>query len=454
MAKSKYLTAPLPSKKIPKGIPYILVNEATERFAFYGMTSILIIFMTEHLMARDGTLAVMGEERAKMWFHLFKAAVYFLPFLGAFLSDIWLAKYRTIIYFSIVYCVGFAALMLDHTRLGLGAALVLIATGSGLIKPCVSANVGDQFGQANKHLINRVYHWFYFSINLGATISMFVCPILLDRYNAYVGFGLPAVFMIAATVTYRLGRNKLVHIPAGGVGFVTETLSGEGLRAVGRLSIIFFLFIPMFWSLFDQSQSAWVLQATSMNLRWLGYTWRPAQLQAINPFLIMVMIPLFSYVIYPAINKVFHLTTLRKIGIGLFVAAFSFVVSACIETRIAVGQAPSVGWQALAYVILTAAEIMISITALEFAYTQAPKKMKSFIQAVFLLSISLGNAFTAAVNAVIQNEDGTSKLPGASYFWFFVGVMLVTAVLFIPVAARYKVKDYIQNEAATESSSG
>jgi len=78
--------------------------------------------------------------------------------------------------------------------------------------------------------------------------------------------------------------------------------------------------------------------------------------------------------------------------------------------------------------------------------------MKSFIMAVFFLSITLGNIFTATVNKFIQNEDGTSKLPGASYFWFFVGVMLVTAVLFIPVAGRYKVKDYIQDEASAESS--
>jgi POT family proton-dependent oligopeptide transporter len=207
----------------------------------------------------------------------------------------------------------------------------------------------------------------------------------------------------------------------------------------------------MFWSLFYQSQSAWVLQAESMNLKWLGFNWLPEQPQAINPFLIMVMIPLFSYVIYPAMNKVFALTALRKISIGMLVTALSFVVSAWIEMQIVAGLKPSIGWQALAYVILTAAEVMVSITCLEFSYTQAPKKMKSLIQAVFLLSISVGNAFTAAVNAFIQNEDGSSKLAGASYYWFFVIAMLVTAVLFIPVAARYKVKDYIQDEAASQA---
>jgi POT family proton-dependent oligopeptide transporter len=450
MAKSKYLTAPLPSTKMPAGIPYILTNEAAERFAFYGMTSILVIFMTKYLMSREGTLAVMGDEQAKTWFHLFNSAVYFLPFVGALIADIWLAKYRTVIYFCLVYCVGFIAITLDHTRLGLGLGLVLIAIGSGIIKPCVSANVGDQFGKTNEHLISKFYAWFYFSINLGACISMFICPWLLDWYGPLIGFGVPAALMIAATIAYWLGRKKFVHIPAAGLGFVRETFSGEGLRAVGRLAILY-LFIAMFWSLFYQSQSAWVLQAESMNLKWLGFNWLPEQPQAINPFLIMVMIPLFSYVIYPAMNKVFALTALRKISIGMLVTALSFVVSAWIEMQIVAGLKPSIGWQALAYVILTAAEVMVSITCLEFSYTQAPKKMKSLIQAVFLLSISVGNAFTAAVNAFIQNEDGSSKLAGASYYWFFVIAMLVTAVLFIPVAARYKVKDYIQDEAASQA---
>jgi POT family proton-dependent oligopeptide transporter len=95
---------------------------------------------------------------------------------------------------------------------------------------------------------------------------------------------------------------------------------------------------------------------------------------------------------------------------------------------------------------------MVSITALEFAYTQAPKKMKSLIQSVELLAISLGNVFAAVVNSVIQNEDGTSKLPGASYYWFFVISMVLTAAIFIPVARWYKPKEYIQDEASAESS--
>jgi POT family proton-dependent oligopeptide transporter len=131
------------------------------------MRCILVIFMTKYLLNRSGVLDVMTPEQSKAWFHLFVSAVYFTPIIGALLSDIWLGKYRTILYFSVLYCIGFFALAFDNTRLGLGIGLALSLSVPVVIKPCVSANVGDQFGQTNKHLIEKVYGWFYFAINFG-----------------------------------------------------------------------------------------------------------------------------------------------------------------------------------------------------------------------------------------------------------------------------------------------
>lgn len=451
MADSKYLTAPAPSKKMPAGIPYILTTETSERFAFYGMSSILVVFMTKNLMGPNGTLDVMGDESAKAWFHWFISAAYFMPLIGAVLSDVWLGKFKTIIWFSVIYCVGFGFLVYDQTRLGLAGGLILIAMASGIIKPCLSANVGDQFGASNKHLLTKAYGWFYFSVNLGACISMYYCPRLLENYGPVVGFGIPGIFMLIATLSYILGRYKLVHIPPAGKTGWRETLDKESIRSLGKLCIIF-LFVSMFYALFYQSESAWVLQAEKMNLTWLGKKWLPAQMQTANPLLIMILIPLFSYVIYPALNSIWKLTPLRKIGIGMFLTAASFLVPVWIEIQLKNGGQPSIGWQFFAYIFLTGAEVMVSITAIEFAYTQAPKKMKSMLQSVELLAISFGNAFAAVVNNIIKNEDGTSKLPGASYYWFFAIAMLVTAIIFIPVARWYKPKEYIQDEASTEAS--
>ena len=450
MAKREYLTAPPPSEKMPKSVPYILTNEAAERFAFYGMRCILVFYMTNYLLGLDGTPNPMTDERAKYWFHLFVSAVYFTPLLGALLSDALLSVFPTVILFSLVYCVGLFTLTFSQTQWGLGIALALIAIGSGMIKPCVSANVGNQFGKANKHLMSKVYNWFYWSINLGAVISNLLIPELLDRHGPTVAFGVPSGMMVVATLAFWLGRWEFVHIPRAGLGFVKECFSGEGLRALLKLGIIY-VFVAPFWAIFDQMDSAWVLLAEDLNRYWLWHDWKPSQIVAANPFLILVLIPAFSYVVYPAINRIFPLTPLRKIGIGLFLVGSPFVVSALIEYRVAGGAAPSIAWMFFAYVLLTSSEILVSITCLEFSYTQAPKKMKSFVMAVFFLSISLGNTFTAVVNHVIENPDGTSKLEGASYYWFFVAIMVVTAALYIPVAMRYPVKEYIQDEASGEA---
>ena len=444
---TSYRTAPLASRRVPRGIPYIIGNEAAERFSFYGMRAILVVFMTQHLMDAAGNTDVMGEAEAKGWFHLFVSAVYFTPILGALLSDGLLGKYRTIILLSIVYCAGHFALAMDDTRFGLALGLGLIALGAGGIKPCVSAHVGDQFGASNRHLLPRTFGWFYFSINAGAFASMLATPWLLQHWGSSVAFAVPGVLMLLATLIFWAGRHRFVHIPAGGMRFVRESLSGPGLRALGKLSVLY-LFVAVFWALFDQTGSAWVLQARQMDLRLMGIDVLPSQIQAVNPLLVMLLIPLFGYVVYPALERVWRLTPLRKIAIGLFVTTAAFSISAWIQMRIDAGATPSIAWQVLAYLVLTAGEVMVSITCLEFSYTQAPKTMKSFIMAFFMMSISLGNLFTSAVNFFIAMPDGGSRLAGASYFWFFTLLMFGTALLFLLVVRYYRPRDYIHDEQA------
>jgi POT family proton-dependent oligopeptide transporter len=478
MANAAYLTEPLKTDKMPPGVPYIIGNEAAERFSYYGMNSILVPFMTHNLLTASGALDVMKPEQADAWYHTFVSCLYFLPILGAFLADAVIGKYWTILILSIVYCFGHLALALDHTRLGLMVGLGLIALGAGGIKPCVSANVGDQFGASNQHLLPRVFSWFYFAINFGSAFSTILIPELLDKRGPDLAFGTPGILMAIATIIFWMGRKKFVHIPPVGIKnyasefFVFERLKAslsqikargfqrivavlkaflearhrENLRALGNL-LILVPFAAIFWSLWQQNFSSWVVQGEKMNRHLFGREWLPAQIQTVNPIFILVMLPLFSYAIYPALNKVFRVTPLRKIGMGLFVTAFAFVIVGWIQTRIDAGQTPHILWQILAFVVLTAAEVMVSVTHLEFAYTQAPKKMKSLVMCTYLGSVAFGNVFTAAVNFFIQNPDGSVKLAGASYFYFFVLVMLVTAALFVFFARFYRGRTNIQDEA-------
>jgi POT family proton-dependent oligopeptide transporter len=404
-----YRTAPVPSEKMPPGIPYIVGNEAAERFSFYGMRTILTIFMVHFLWLMGSSPgSPVSDAAAQERFHNFVSAVYFFPILGAIIADAFLGKFRTIILLSAVYCAGHGLLALMgsfwNAESLLFWGLTLIAVGSGGIKPCVSAHVGDQFGKTNAHLLTRVFNFFYFSINLGAFISTLLTPWLLKWYGPHWAFGVPGVLMAIATLMFWMGRHKFIHIPAQGISFFKETFSLKGILALLKLGIIY-LFVAVFWALFDQTGSSWVLQAQDMDLNWLGITWLPSQIQAINPIMILVYIPLFTFIVYPALNKVFPLTPLRKISIGLFVMVIGFGIVALAQEWIDAGKRPSIAWQVLAYAILTASEVMVSIVCLEFSYTQAPRAMKSFIMALFLMSVSLGNFFTAGVNHFIQVPD-------------------------------------------------
>ena len=188
MAELKYLTAPVKSTEIPKGIPYIIGNEAAERFSFYGMKGILVVFMTKylHILTDDPNLAAMNKAAAIEQYHDFTSCVYLTPILGALRADTILGKYRTIMSLSMVYCLGHLALAFMGTggltpESWMMTGLLLISLGSGGIKPCVSAHVGDQFGKGNWNMLEKVYNAFYFIINFGSAFATILIPIPTDE---------------------------------------------------------------------------------------------------------------------------------------------------------------------------------------------------------------------------------------------------------------------------------
>lgn len=459
MSSRPYLTVPTATTELPPGVPYIVANEAAERFSFYGMRAILTIFMTSYLLGPDGQLAPMSDAEASKIYHRFVFGAYLFPLFGGLLADTLLGKYRTIILLSLVYCAGHLALALGETRVYLFTGLTLIAIGAGGIKPCVSAHVGDQFGRLNKHLLERVFGWFYIAINVGAFASTLLTPALLSYfaptgYGPAIAFGLPGVLMLLATFVFWLGRHRFIHVPAGGMGFLRDVFTQEGAQLIARLGLIY-VFVAFFWCLFDQTGSRWVLQAQQMDRTLLPYPFLPgwmqeidaAQVQAANPALILMLVPLFTYVVYPAVGRIVHLTALRKVAAGMFLAALAFCISAWIEGRITAGEQPHIIWQFWAYVVLTAAEVMVSITCLEFSYTQARPKMKSLVMSLYFLSVAAGNLLASEVNARIESDRWVSEqLAGANYYWFFAALMFAAAVLFIPVALLYKERSYTQDE--------
>jgi POT family proton-dependent oligopeptide transporter len=510
---------------MPRQIPFIIANEGCERFSFYGMRNILTVFLATTFFA---TLpAADAQSEAKEIFHVFVAGVYFFPLLGGWISDRFFGKYLTILWVSLVYCIGHALLAIyENEPKGFYAGLFLIALGSGGIKPLVSTFMGDQFDQSNKHLAKVAFDAFYWIINFGSFFASLFMPKLLQGAGpaewwgwpaASVAFGIPGVLMLLATVFFWAGSKRYVKVPPappdphsftnvihtaltarGGatpglmlaiagcvlavasvamiwvlewklvialclalvlvlVGFglgawiQLEDARGkhpdaavDGVRSVLRVLVIFALVTP-FWSLFDQKASTWIFQADAMiKPEWFS----PAQMQALNPALVMLIIPFNNFVVYPWLRRIGkEPSQLGRMALGIALAGASWIVVGVMQLAIDGGAPLSILWQVLPYVLLTAGEVLVSATGLEFAYSQAPASMKGAIMSFWSLAVTVGNLWVLIVNVGVKNDTvlgaiqqfGVSSI--AFQMFFFAAFALLAALAFHVVAKNYKVVD-------------
>jgi POT family proton-dependent oligopeptide transporter len=446
--------------RYPPQVKYIVGNEACERFSFYGMGSILVVYMSGYLLYPDAD--------AKAWYHAFMMVTYLTPLVGGWVADRFFGRYAVILWVSLFYVAGHATLALWDSRTGLLVGLALIAAGAGGIKPCLSAFVGDQFPPERQAHLERVYAWFYWVINLGSLTAKLLVPWLLRTRGPRVAFAVPGVFMTVATLVFWAGTRHYVRPPPSGRkphGFLRVVWSAlrrlgthragehwldparalhpaeavEGAKAVLRVVVVFAA-VTVFWALFDQTGSSWVLQGKRMAplpALDLGVAGLPpleleaAQLQALNPVLVLLVIPLCAWVIFPALARRGHdLSPLKKMTAGMFLAVGSFVAAGVVQLLIDLGRPPSLAWQVPQYLLLTASEVLVSVTGLQFSYTQAPRSMRSTIMSIWLLTVFLGNLLTFTVQFV--------KLSGAAYFAFFAALMLAAAFAFRLVARRYR----------------
>jgi POT family proton-dependent oligopeptide transporter len=222
--------------------------------------------------------------------------------------------------------------------------------------------------------------------------------------------------------------------------------AGDGPPAVLRIMLVFSA-VSVFWALFDQHASTWVEQAKQMDLtlsipgRSEPVRMNPAQVAALNPIMVMILIPALNLLVYaPLRRRGVEVKPLVRMAAGMFIAALAFVAAAALQgviERVGTGQIHAV-WQVGQYLFLTVAEVLVSITGLEFAYTQAPRAMKSTIMGFWLACIAMGNILVAFL-APLQK-----RLPLSQFFWLFAGLMLVAAVLFSILARFYRGKTYLQ----------
>lgn len=473
MALTNQVVTDKPEKaRIPRSVPYIIGNEFAERFSFYGMRSILAVFLVHQFFSHEDS--IIANAHSNSLNHTFSTLVYATPLLGAILADWFFGKYRVILIGSLIYTIGhFLLSMFDTSIGGFETGLIIIAFSAGAIKSCVSANVGDQFDHKNQHLMTSIYSWFYFSINAGSMVSLLLIPYIYDKFGAKWAFGVPGILMALATYIFFSGRKKYVRLPPKGINkanFVSvsiyalfnkgwdnaETKYGfekvDGIKAVWRVMAVF-AFIPVFWSLWDMNGAEWVLQSTKMDLSLGLFNMHilPSQIQFVNAVFLLVLIPVFNYGIYPLAEKMgIRLTSLRKIGAGLLITGLSFVIIALIQVKIDAGAHPSVWWQILAYVVLSAGEVLVSITGLEYAYTQSPPSMKSTMTAIWYVTYSVGSFFNAVVNSSIANNGIFRNFTGAAYYWLFVGICMGFVLVFVLVSPYIKEKAYLADDVLAQ----
>ncbi|XP_038133672.1 solute carrier family 15 member 2 [Cyprinodon tularosa] len=359
----------------PLSICFIVVNEFCERFSYYGMKAVLTLYFLSYLKwDKDLSTAI---------YHAFSGLCYFTPILGAIIADSWLGKFKTIIYLSIVYVIGHVIKSVGaiptvgntdvHIALSM-VGLILIALGTGGIKPCVAAFGGDQFEEQHIKERQKFFSIFYMSINAGSVLSTLITPILRSEVKCFdsecyaLAFGVPAALMVVALAVFIFGSSMYKKTPPQGnvlgevckcIGFAIKNRwrsSKPGLQRKHWLDwaedmypkrliqeikmvlrvLVLYIPLPMFWALFDQQGSRWTLQATRMNMAFgNSFTIKPDQMQMLNALLILVFVPIFDLIIYPLVGLCrIKITPLRKMATGMVFAALAFGAATLVEINV------------------------------------------------------------------------------------------------------------------------
>lgn len=426
----------------PIGFRFFFWGEFAERCSYYGMRAILPLYLT--------TRIGLSDNDANEWYATFKMACYLLPLLGGFIADRYLGKYWTIVGFSVPYVIAQLLVGIEDQTVVM-FALGLCAIGSGVIKPNISALMGltyDQQRPGNQQLRASAFLWFYFSVNIGALISLFGLPLIRNEFGYKVAFLVPAAFMAMALFLFAIGKKHYAVETVGPAPPKTPEEKAEQWRVLMRLFSVFGLMV-FFWMIYEHNDVQWVFFARDhIDLRladwapnWLGgkdaegnpnRMVAPDQFQFINALCVLLLIVFFQWfwkVVDPTGKRVPQTT---KILVGFLFTAAAPGIMALAAQQTGGGAKVSMLWIIGAYVILTLGEVLVYGTMLDLSYAYAPTRMKGFITACFLVTNTLGN--------FINREYGklyNTRLSPEQFFTIDAIVGVTAAIVFFFVALRF-----------------
>jgi proton-dependent oligopeptide transporter, POT family len=471
-------SAPAARTSHPIGFWFFFWGEFAERASYYGMRTILALYLTS-VMGFAATTAGPIQYR-------FKAAVYFLPLLGGFIADRFFGKYWTIVGFSIPYVAGHFILGIPQP-IAVYIALALLAGGSGVIKPNISTLMGKTYDEqrpGQEKLLSSAFLWFYFSINIGSLISTFALPAIRDHYaglhpdkaglqHAYaLAFQFPAWLMVAALIIFAAGKpfyakDQRVRRT------VTPEERAERWKTLMKLAGIFALII-FFWVPYEHNDTIWVWFIRDYvhlphlpNIPALGFDSQhsvaPDQVQSLNPLFVLIFAPFcvwFFKKIDPN-NRVFTTTNRMLLGFAtgvvsallMWVAGTLAAGSPAAPEGFVVPEAQkiSIFWPVAAYITLTLAEVLIYGTGLELSYTAAPQSMKGFITGCFLATIMIADLINDRMSQLYGGSLSDSlanrgRLSPAAFFGVMFLISVAAMIGFFILGRR------LQRQSAAEAS--
>jgi len=394
----------------PKGLFILFFTEMWERFSYYGMKALLILYMTDHLFVAikegktvwgyDATMklltGVFGEmsiqAQSSQIYGIYTGLVYFTPFFGGLIADQWLGKRRSVYLGGVLMMIGHFLMAIESAFF---PALSFLILGNGFFKPNISTQVGDLYPVGDTRR-DRAFTIFYMGINLGAFFSPLVCGTLGQKVGWHYGFGAAGVGMFLGLMVYHFGRH---HLPKElkhssdhpQAAIKQEKLNGEDWQRIFALFLLAFVNIA-FWAVFEQQGNTLQLWA-DRKTDWvvLGWEMPSTWLQAFNPFFIFAFAPLIDMLWASQSKKGTEPRSVVKMALGCFMAGAAFLIMAYGAHAVPADQKGSVMWLIACVFVFTMGELYLSPIGLSLVTKIAPKKILSMMMGVWFLSSFFGN---------------------------------------------------------------
>ena len=378
----------------PKGLYLLFCVEMWERFSYYGMRALIVLYMVQNLM--------YSTQKAGNIYGLYTGLVYLTPLIGGYLADRYFGQRKCISTGAILMICGLLLLAFGPKSLFL-LSLCLMIVANGFFKSNISSLLGLLY-ENNEEKKDSAYTIFYMGINLGAFFSPLVCGTLAVKYGYEYGFASAGVGMLIGLTFYKLFENRWIGeygIKPVGLNSVAEdrneqTNSAQQNSRLGALLVLMLFTVP-FWVCFEQAGSSLTLFAQYMTDRnFFNWEIPTGYFQSLNPLFIILLAPLMSVLWGSLRDKSKEPSSVEKFAIALFLIAISFVVLAYAGYLSASGLV-SPFWLVAGYFIMTVAELCLSPIGLSLVSKLAPKKFLSLIMGCWFLTSFFGNLIAGMV---------------------------------------------------------